>query len=33
MDLVTRLFDRLDDWRHLPNYQLERLTYCKKMVL
>lgn len=21
---VEELFDRLDDWRHLPNYQLER---------
>ena len=24
MDLVQGLFDRLDDWRHLPSYQLER---------
>lgn len=24
MDLIGTLFDRLDDWRHLPNYQLER---------
>jgi hypothetical protein len=24
MDLVDSLFNRLDDWRHLPNYQLER---------
>ena len=24
MNLVDRLFDHLDDWRHLPNYQLER---------
>ncbi|MBE0536246.1 MAG: hypothetical protein IH624_11310 [Phycisphaerae bacterium] len=22
--LVTQLFDRMDSWRHLPNYQLER---------
>lgn len=24
MDQITTLFDRLDTWRHLPNYQLER---------
>jgi len=24
MDPVSVLFDRMDDWRHLPNYQLER---------
>ncbi len=24
MDIVDSLFDRLDAWRHLPNYQLER---------
>lgn len=23
-DLFTQLFDRMDSWRHLPNYQLER---------
>ena len=24
MDPVSELFDRMDDWRHLPSYQLER---------
>ena len=24
MDPITDLFDRLDAWRHFPNYQLER---------
>jgi len=24
MDLIATLFDRMDGWRHLPNYQLER---------
>ena len=24
MTQITRLFDRMDSWRHLPNYQLER---------
>ncbi len=24
MDAISRLFDLLDDWRHLPDYQLER---------
>mgnify|MGYP007069212495 CR=1 FL=1 len=24
MAMIEQLFDRLDDWRHLPNYQLER---------
>ena len=24
MDTVEQLFDRMDAWRHLPNYQLER---------
>jgi hypothetical protein len=24
MDRISLLFDRLDSWRHLPNYQLER---------
>ncbi|MHC4526174.1 MAG: hypothetical protein ACYSU8_11685 [Planctomycetota bacterium] len=24
MDLITTLFERMDGWRHLPNYQLER---------
>ncbi|MBL7221354.1 MAG: hypothetical protein ISS69_14665, partial [Phycisphaerae bacterium] len=24
MDHITQLFDRMDSWRHLPNYQLER---------
>jgi hypothetical protein len=24
MDLIETLFDRMDGWRHLPNYQLER---------
>ena len=24
MDPIDRVFDRLDDWRHLPSYQLER---------
>ena len=24
MDLIASLFDRMDGWRHLPNYQLER---------
>ena len=24
MDQITQLFDRMDSWRHLPNYQLER---------
>ena len=24
MDKVNRIFDQLDDWRHLPTYQLER---------
>jgi hypothetical protein len=24
MDLIKQLFDRMDSWRHLPNYQLER---------
>lgn len=24
MNLIGQLFDRMDDWRHLPNYQLER---------
>lgn len=23
-DLISALFDRMDSWRHLPNYQLER---------
>jgi len=23
-DLITELFDRMDSWRHLPGYQLER---------
>ncbi|HPD48392.1 MAG TPA: hypothetical protein P5279_17685 [Anaerohalosphaeraceae bacterium] len=22
--LISQLFDRMDAWRHLPNYQLER---------
>ncbi len=24
MNLIDQFFDRMDDWRHLPNYQLER---------
>ena len=24
MEQIDSLFDRMDDWRHLPNYQLER---------
>jgi hypothetical protein len=24
MTYVTELFDRMDAWRHLPSYQLER---------
>ena len=24
MDLIATLFERMDGWRHLPNYQLER---------
>ena len=24
MDPVSELFDRMDEWRHFPNYQLER---------
>ena len=24
MEILTQLFDRMDEWRHLPNYQLER---------
>jgi hypothetical protein len=24
MDRINQLFDHLDNWRHLPNYQLER---------
>lgn len=24
MDVVSAIFDRMDDWRHLPSYQLER---------
>ena len=24
MELIAELFDRMDRWRHLPNYQLER---------
>ncbi|MGY6588401.1 MAG: hypothetical protein ACXIUB_08955 [Wenzhouxiangella sp.] len=24
MDQINRIFDQLDDWRHLPTYQLER---------
>jgi len=24
MDSILALFDRMDDWRHFPNYQLER---------
>lgn len=24
MDLINELFDRMDTWRHFPNYQLER---------
>ena len=24
MNLVEQLFDRMDEWRHFPNYQLER---------
>jgi hypothetical protein len=24
MSIINRIFDRMDEWRHLPNYQLER---------
>lgn len=24
MDRICALFDRMDNWRHLPSYQLER---------
>ena len=24
MESIDRLFNRMDAWRHLPNYQLER---------
>lgn len=35
MDPITQLFDRMDDWRHFPNYQLERradIFFCSLLT-